>query len=191
MLPVYVMIGGGSSRFGQDKATYPVDGEPWAMHVGRRLAASLDQITLVGGASVPHELASLRWIADQPPQVGPLAGLMGAIVDRQQRLGPGLLVLASCDLVQPSRDDLAPLLATFADTQQLHVAAYRAADRWQPFPAVLHTLCQQRLATLIAEGVTSLQAVFTALESQAVPWPGDANGPPQANTLLELQRWRQ
>lgn len=177
--PVYVLIGGQSTRFGVDKATYEVDGEPWALHVGRRLAASDAEITLVGTLHEPDPLAALRRIDDSPACEGPLAGVLAALEDR----GTGLLTLASCDLLRPKAEWLKPLLLAHAENKGLDAAAYHAADRWQPFPSVVNAAWAKRVSL---NGGRSLQSAYDAANTLAIPWEHDPNGPPQANTPEEL-----
>lgn len=185
-LPVYVLIGGRSQRFGADKASHEVDGEPWALHVGRRLAENDRLITLVGREPPGDELAGLAFARDAEAIDGPLAGVISALRDRRERFGAGLLVLASCDLVRPQRSWLDRLVRRFDSSPQLSAAAYRSEDRWQPFPSMLHT---RWLDGLVEDReAVSLQAAFDATGAAAVPWPGDPAGPPQANDVPTLTR---
>jgi len=179
-LPVYVLVGGGSRRFGVAKATHVVDGEPWALHVGRRLARDDAAITLVGEFASAAELDLVRRIADSPRVAGPLGGLLAALEDR----GDGLLTLASCDLVRPDPAWLKPLLTQHATDPTLHVAAYTASERWQPFPSVVHTRWLPQLARVVEAGARSFQSVFEAAITAGVGWPGEAV--PQANTPEQL-----
>lgn len=180
-LPVYVLVGGASRRFGADKATTLVDGDPWALHVGQRLAAPGAEIVLVGKSS--GSFGGVRRIDDAPEVAGPLAGVLAALADR----GDGLLALASCDLVRPERDWLAPLVALHEADATLGVAAYRTPDRWQPFPSVAHPRWLATLAEQAATGVGSLQAALDSAKSAAITWPGATEGPPQANTPETLR----
>ena len=181
--PVYVLIGGKSSRFGAEKAAFPVDGQPWAPHVGERLSGQ-QSYTLVGNASAEGVLLGVPRIEDAPDCVGPLAGVVAALEDRRKRLGEGLLVLASCDLVRPEPWWLIPLLSAHHDDAGLEIAAYKTHGLWQPFPSVVHT----RWRPNAAYGNSSLQAAFGAAQSCAACWPGGGAGPPQANTRGELER---
>ncbi len=183
-IPVYVLVGGASRRFGADKATTLVDGEPWALHVARRLAAPGEEIVLVGPPS-SDVFDPYRRIDDCPGVEGPVAGVLAALKDRQEKHGDGLLVLASCDLVRPESAWLEPLVASF--DEGIDVAAYRAMDRWQPFPCVAHTRWLASLSEQAAGGVRSLQATLDASNAAAVAWNGAAEGPPQANGPAELQ----
>lgn len=186
-LPVYVLIGGASRRFGADKATHHVDGEPWARHVGRRLAKPSDPVLLVGDRPAGDALADSVVIPDTPGVPGPLGGLLAALADREARWGAGLLCLASCDLVRPERAWLGPLLHSHQAREDLDVAAYHAADRWQPFPSVVHTRWIEKLVTMSGEGVRSLQIALQRSDSVATTWSAGL-GPPQANSPEELAR---
>ncbi|MEN0111992.1 MAG: NTP transferase domain-containing protein, partial [Planctomycetota bacterium] len=133
-LPVYVLTGGASSRFGADKANHPIDGEPWAVHVGRRLAPD-GSFTLVGDVAV--DASGVRRIVEGCPGFGPLGGVTAACRDRFEASGDGWLVVASCDLVRPTRDWLTPLRD--ATTATALAVAYRDRERWQPMPLIAHT----------------------------------------------------
>ena len=188
-LPVYVLVGGRSERFGTAKATYPVDGQPWAVHVASRLSGDLSRAAVVGKAELP-ELNDLRFVTDFFDADGPLAGVLAAIADRLEQYGQGRLVLASCDLVRPEVGWLRPLAAALDADDALEVAAYRVDDLWQPFPMIAHTCWLERLEAWVAgDGKRSLQAVLNKSNAAAVAWPGlPPNGPAQANTSEELQR---
>ncbi|MEO0529406.1 MAG: NTP transferase domain-containing protein [Planctomycetota bacterium] len=185
-LPVYVLVGGGSQRFGSAKATHPVDGQPWALHVATRLSSDTPRVAMVGNAALP-ELCDVRFVPDHPRYQGPLTGALAAIEDRLEQYGPGRLVLASCDLVRPEPRWLTPLCVAH-DEQLLDVAAYRIDGLWQPFPSVVHTRWRAQLSQLLAGGRRSFQAVLDESETQSVSWESaPASGPPQANTPEALR----
>lgn len=186
-LPIYVLIGGESRRFGRDKATEPIDGVPWAMDVGRRLSGG-KEFTLVGTSRAGGGLSTVRRIDDALPDEGPLCGILAAIRDRNSRFGSGWMVIASCDLVQADRAWLTPLVAECRN--DVHVIAYHVAGRWQPFPALVHTSWEAELAIALRGGVRSIQQAFADAASHAASWPGTGDGPPQANTPEELARRR-
>ncbi len=186
-LPLYVLIGGESRRFGQDKALHPVDGEPWAMHVARRLTLPGDPVVMVGKAPPSELLTEAFSVPDAPGVGGPLGGVMAALADREARWGPGLLGLASCDLVRPERAWLRPLLALILAQPDLDATAYRDAKGWQPFPSVLHTRWLDGLRELSDEGVRSLQTAFDRSRVIGEPWAHGPEGPAQANSLEALQ----
>lgn len=189
LAPVYVLIGGQSTRFGSDKATRDIAGEPWALHVGLRLAGDGGDITLVGKQHPSGPLASVRFVQDSPLGNGPLAGAAAAIDDRVSRLGEGPLILASCDLVGPYAEWLTPLFDVLNANAELDAAAYKTPRGWEPFPSLLHTRWAPRLLPQIEAGCRSFQSVFQKSHVAALPWQGPNGGPPQANSPEELDEW--
>lgn len=193
-LSVYILMGGMSKRFGTDKASYPINGKPWVIDTGERLALK-SKLRLVGcERPTPIELAAIPFIQDAEPAVGVLSGVVAALRHCREAEGDRLLVLASCDLVRPLFAWLTPLIEAHRQDSRLEVAAFFAAERWQPFPSVVHTRWLPRLESHLASPDDhSLQSLFRQSNGRAVPWQdqpwnGSINGPPQANTPEELQR---
>ncbi len=193
-IPLYLLIGGESRRFGCDKASHSLQGTPWVEKTASGLAAcaqtqtTLAQVTLVGQLRSTDKLADFRVIEDRRPGIGPLGGVLASLLDRREQRGEGLLSIASCDLVDPEASWLQPLIEAFADNPSLEVAAYQAADRWQPFPMIAHTRWTRRLEQQITQGDGSLQQALRNSVAHAVPWPHGEAGPPQANTPDALRR---
>lgn len=184
MPPVYVLIGGRSERFGRDKATFAIDGRPWALHVAERLAGGGDA-TLVGRAADANAFAGTRVIEDAPAASGPIAGVLAALADRRRRLGEGRLVIASCDLVRPTREWVEPLVAALDANRSARLAAYHADGLWQPFPMVVETRCEPPGAARGGRNA-SLQRWLEDAEAVRVAWHGSGAAPPQANRPNEL-----
>ena len=142
---LYVLAGGASSRFGSDKALAEVDGVPLVRRVIEGLSARLwpepanqhDRATLVTGAYERYKHLGYTAITDRPHGVGPIGGLSAALNHRLNSIGPGWVLLASCDLVQPTQDWITPLLVCL-DTDSARAIAYRG-DCWEPMLALYHT----------------------------------------------------
>ncbi|MEQ8847628.1 NTP transferase domain-containing protein [Botrimarina sp.] len=190
MTPVYVLVGGESRRFGRNKAEVDVDGEPWALHVGRRLAPGHEPV-LVGSPPPCETLDACRYIPDAPESPGPVGGLIAALRDRLTQYGPGELVLASCDLVRPERQWLAPLFDAIDADPDVDAVGYFADGVWQPFPSVAHTRWLDRVIVAALGGVESLQQLADSPRVLSIPWEGTAGGPSQANTPEELAAYTQ
>lgn len=85
-----VLVGGGSSRMGRDKAHLPVGGVPGAVRVARLLAALFSDVMLVGGD--PPAAAPGRLVPDGPGPVAALRGLVAALAACRE---PWLFVAAT------------------------------------------------------------------------------------------------
>src|SRR5437879_3536860 len=98
-IPVYILAGGKSRRFGSDKARAILDGKPLILHVADALRPIASSLTVVADISGKYDDLALTTITDLQPGLGPLGGLFTALNDCRH---PWLL-LAPCDFagIQP------------------------------------------------------------------------------------------
>src|SRR5688500_13149793 len=84
---------------GADKALLEIDGVPMALRVaGARRAAGADRVLAVGGDGAALADIGLQFVDDAWPGAGPLGGLVTALGASDA----DIVVVASCDLVEPS-----------------------------------------------------------------------------------------
>src|SRR5580698_5272190 len=75
----FVLAGGGSRRFGRDKALVEFDGEPLIARLCRTLqAATIDPVRIIGNAA-KYSHIGVECIADRWPGEGPLGGIITAL----------------------------------------------------------------------------------------------------------------
>ena len=74
----YVLTGGRSSRFGDNKALAQIDDKPMAVHVVDRILPACQQVTLVGAKAVYGGLG-LPVVEDSVEGFGPVAGMLAAL----------------------------------------------------------------------------------------------------------------
>lgn len=91
----YILCGGESSRFGTDKARYPIGALPMWQHVAEAIAPSVAEVVLVVRETWAD--TGLRQITDRNPERGPLVGIEAAITDAKARQRDALVV--ACDLL--------------------------------------------------------------------------------------------
>lgn len=190
--PLYILTGGKSSRFGQDKAFYQLpDGSLWYEHVYQKLGIAQADVVLVQPKKHPHEGIAERVIADTPPEIGPLGGIRAALQDRLNHAEAGWILLASCDLIHPSAHWITQLTQEAGQQAPAGVNACQAVvfqtDRYHPFPSLLHTTALPAIDSSIAAQRRSLQLLLSQIETVTLPFP-DNQGPAQANTLGALIR---
>ncbi|MBK9119403.1 MAG: molybdenum cofactor guanylyltransferase [Phycisphaerales bacterium] len=201
-LPVYILAGGRSRRFGSDKARALVAGVPLLVHVAAALRPVTPEPTVV--ADTPGKYADLgfRTIVDGYPGRGPLGGLHAALADLAARAGVrssqtggaanAALVLVSCDFVVLRAAWIEALRAALhGDT----VAAAFGGAHWEPLPGIyrapLLEVVEKRLQS--ASG-GALHALLDTVNAVRVPVPSDwpplahVNTPPELALAIDTQR---
>jgi paraquat-inducible protein A len=130
-LPLYILAGGQSTRFGSDKARARIDGRPLILRLIDSLAPIVDAVHVV---APPGRYADLGFagIPDLVTGKGPIGGLLTALAHRQS----GWLALVSCDITEISPDWFTRL--TTHIRPGVHAIAVRD-DHWQSLAALYHT----------------------------------------------------
>ncbi|RMF37913.1 MAG: molybdenum cofactor guanylyltransferase [Planctomycetota bacterium] len=193
--PFYILAGGRSSRFGSDKATADVTGQPQVVNLMAQLTRTGGPVHVVADHADRYQALDIPCVADAIPGAGPLAGLVAALEHRLENYGPGWLWLVPCDQLVWDPKWEPPLVAhTVRDCLVVCYGRNKpmesAADllSGEPLPAMYHTL----LAELAAENLMTsnrrslhglLRTVRVAIEPTDTP-PTDFT----FNTPAELAR---
>lgn len=159
-VPVYILAGGQSRRFGSDKARATLDGKPLILHVADGLRLFASSITAVAQVPEKYSDLGLRTIADLQPALGPVGGLLTALAD----CAAPWLLLTSCDLVGVARSSIQALLT--ADRRTAQVIAFKSG-LWQPMPALYH----RSLSPLVSQVISSDRRSMQLLLDSAVVLP--------------------
>jgi len=180
-LPVYILAGGRSSRFGSDKARATLHGRPLLSHVATMLEPVASHITVVADRIDKYDDLGFRTIADRKPGVGPLGGLHAALGDLPA--DGDWLLLCSCDALVIRSAWLRQL--TNAITDDRDAVAFRG-HRWQPMPALYAHWAAPRVSQQIERDQRSMQALLHRLNAASVPIPEDWPEHWQANRPADL-----
>lgn len=163
-LPVYILAGGRSSRFGSEKAFALLGGRPLIAHVVEAVRPWASAVTVVTGRAGSFDRIGLRTIPDLLPQRGPLGGLHAALVDsagqhaephaKTDSAAHGIdakthLLLCACDQPGINPGLIEPLVA--GTTSGALAAAYRENQRWQPLPGVYALALLPRVEAMLTE----------------------------------------
>lgn len=178
---LYVLAGGTSSRFGQDKARAVLDGMPLVARVAAMLGPATVSTTVVADVAGKYGDLGLRTIADLSAGLGPIGGLDAALADR----GEGHLLLAACDLVTARPEWIKPLQRAAGAEGS---AAFRSPSGWEPLLAWYHTSLSEVVTMRTAGKDRSLQSLLDACGAEAVDLPADWPELNQVNTPEEYRR---
>lgn len=153
-----VLCGGGSRRFGTDKALQRVAGRTLLERVVASLAPARERL-LVGRA---YPLEGTRYVADLRPGQGPLAGLEAALTAASQPW----LALAACDLPCLTASYWR-LLCRHADGTR-GVVVRDGQGRLEPLAALYHRSALPEVRARLDRGSRDLQGLLQAVPTVAV-----------------------
>ena len=176
MIPLYILAGGESSRFGSDKARAELGGHPLIVRVADGLRPACSSVTAVAREADLYIDLDIDTIGDDEPGQGPMGGLVTAL-----RHAGGPLFLASCDLREP-RADWAQQVIGAGTT-----AAVKTNRGWEPLFARYDPTVLPIAERLLSEGERSLQVLLGEVEALALDAPDDWPDPSSFNTPDDLK----
>lgn len=182
-VPVYILAGGRSSRFGSDKARAFFNDQPLLCHVAALLKPIASEMTVVADHADKYADLGFRTIADRRPGLGPMAGLDTALHDLSA--GTGWLLMCSCDAIVLRRPWLDQLLAAPGPG---HDAVAFKDQHWQPMPGLYNASARPTVSAHIAGNDRSMQSLLNQLTTHPQPLPPDWDDRWQINTPDDLKR---
>jgi len=185
--PLYLLAGGGSRRFGSDKALARVGSQTLLEHVVAAFVDVVSRVTIVAplDRAYPHVHAKVSRITEANPGQGPLGGLAGALAHRREHEGEGWIWLAPCDQpdVEPGWYDR---LETMRHVDDRAVVFCDASQRLQPLVGLYHTDVLPAATEALATQKRGLSRWLKQQHVRVVEgWPGTIN----CNHREELAAW--
>ena len=179
----FVLVGGKSTRMGQDKALLPWGSRRLVEKVAATVAAAAGTVTLVGR---PERYANLGipCLADCRHELGPLAGIEAALKMEQGEWN----LIVGCDMPDISDPVLRCLLEKAGQTQASCVAARDSTGQIHPLCAVYHSRCLSVIKRSLDEGNLKLMNVLKDLQAEYIAVPIRLGN---INTPKDWLHWRQ
>lgn len=175
-----LLAGGRGQRMeGADKGLLPLDGEPLALHVLRRLRPQVAGLMISANRNADLYRQWAPVVADDlPGQRGPLAGVLAGLSNCLTEW----MAVAPCDLPALPDDVVARLIAGRSEA----LAAYAApADRGHSLVCLLHRSLAPSLAAALAADQPRVAGWFSRVGARAVRFD-DAAAFANLNTPDEL-----
>lgn len=180
-VPVYILAGGSSSRFGRDKAREAVDGDPLLVHVARSLEPVAAKTIVIADRPGKYSDLGFETIADLQPGLGPLGGLQAALSHCRE----GWLLCASCDRIGIRPEWLQALFAGI--TNGARAVVYRGRI-WQPMPALYHASLAPQVNAAIDTGRLSPWVLLEENDAVALDLPAGWETSLDINAPEELEK---
>jgi molybdopterin-guanine dinucleotide biosynthesis protein A len=162
----YVLAGGGSTRFGQDKALVEIDGAPMLMrmravlsHVATdvQVIASLQKYAAFGVAGIPD-----RWEGQ-----GPLAGIITALLSTKENGRAEWNLIIGCDMPFLTQGWLSYLLKR-ALASAAEVVAPKSEQGLEPLCACWRTAAAPKLQNAFERGTRKITEAMKQLQLEVV-----------------------
>jgi molybdopterin-guanine dinucleotide biosynthesis protein A len=163
----YVLAGGGSTRFGRDKALVEVGGTPMLermIELLRRVTSQVRIVAMLGKyATFGAEIVEDRW-----PGEGPLGGIITALEDAAQTTArPEWNLILSCDMPFLTGEWLA-LLCDRAGRSKAQVVFPHSASGPEPLCACWQTVAAAKLRSGFEGGVRKVTEGIALLRAEVL-----------------------
>ena len=178
----YVLAGGHSSRFGVDKATYPIGERPMALWVAEALATHSATVTIVGDPA-RHGCLGLPVIEDPVPGAGPLAGIVSAL----ENLESPWCLIAACDMPRLGTAPLGSLVREAVCGESQAVLIRTPDGHLQPLCGMYAKSAFEPLNAALKQGIRKVTDALDRVVWQALQ-TSDPEPFANINRLEDLER---
>ena len=175
----YVLAGGASSRFGEDKALIELGGVPMILRMCELLRGLVGEAILI---APPERYAGfgLKNVADGWPGEGPLGGILTALIATRDANAQGARaerpsqeperqwnIVLGCDMPFLTREWLT-YLTERASASDAEVIAPRSAKGLEPLSACWRTSAVSKLQSVFNEGVRKVSRAMNSLKMETI-----------------------
>jgi len=163
----YVLAGGGSTRFGRDKALAEVGGAPMLAQMRALLSDVTSEVKVI---AAPHRYSALGIpsIADRWEGQGPLAGIITALLTTQEGAsGAEWNLIVGCDMPFLSRIWLRYLI-TRALASETQVVVPRSENGLEPLCACWRSSGAEGLRRVFESGIRKVTEAMRQLQMEIV-----------------------
>ena len=159
---IYILAGGKSSRFGEDKASYIYNGKALIAYV-RDTFISIKRPKVVAKAPRQFTEFNLQTIHDMMGD-GPLSGLHAALNDTEDEW----ILLVPCDTLGFNINWLKPF-----EGSEKKAIAFHDSKRWLPLFSAFHKDALPIVTKNLQNENTSLWRLLDALDAEKIMIPND------------------
>ena len=185
----YILAGGQSSRFGENKALVSVFGEPLIVRLASQLVSDSMNVTLVVQNVEDYSAYGIPSIEDGLENSGPLAGVLAALRN-SEGLGDEWCVITSCDILNWRTEWISALNSALNSTPDAEAVVFSGEkpESFQPFPGLYRTEILELGKELWNDGVRSMRKFHSRIGKKVVRCPLERILHPKTfNTQEELK----
>jgi len=163
----YILAGGGSTRFGRDKALVEFDGQPMLARMVKLMRSVTKDLKLVATPDKYVEFGA-QLVADGWPGQGPLGGIIAALEDgAKSPADSGWNLIVSCDMPFLTREWLV-FLSERAAKSNAQVVFPHSASGPEPLCACWQTSAAAKLRSGFERGVRKVTEGIALLRAEVL-----------------------
>jgi molybdenum cofactor guanylyltransferase len=167
----YVLAGGGSRRFGRDKALVEFGGVPLLLRLATSLRSYTTSVAVIGGVEKYAALdPQLRVLEDRWPGEGPLGGIITALENTRTTSGDVRWnVILSCDMPFVTADWLAAMVQFTREISSNAKVLFPLSDHGpEPLCACYRTDAVDELKSQFEQGVRKVTQALKQLSTEVL-----------------------
>lgn len=165
----YVLAGGGSTRFGRDKALVEMEGAPMLLRM-RALLSSVSTDVHVISASHKYAAIGVTGIPDRWEGQGPLAGIVTALLITEETSAAEWNLIIGCDMPFLTREWLSYLVERVL-ASDAEVVAPKSLQGLEPLCACWRTSAAAKLQDAFDSGTRKITQAMKQLQLEIVDEP--------------------
>jgi molybdopterin-guanine dinucleotide biosynthesis protein A len=163
----YVLAGGGSTRFGRDKALVEIDGVPMLLRMRSLLSGVTKQVTVIA-PPLRYSALGVTSVSDRWEGQGPLAGILTALLTaKESGQAAEWNLIVGCDMPFLTQEWLSYLLE-LALASGAEIVSPRSAQGLEPLCTCWHTRAIPKLQNAFDRGVRKITTAMKGLEMEVV-----------------------
>jgi molybdopterin-guanine dinucleotide biosynthesis protein A len=163
----YVLAGGGSTRFGQDKALAKIDGLPMLLRMRDLVRETTREVQVIAGVE-KYEALGIAGVPDRWDGQGPLAGIITALLTTQEAsVSKEWNLIVGCDMPFLTREWLS-YLSDRALASQAEIVAPKSAQGLEPLCACWRTNAAAKLQRIFEGGIRKITEAMRRLDIEIV-----------------------
>ena len=158
----FVLAGGGSTRFGRDKASAVIVGKPMLTRMCELVSGTVGREVRVIGAATKYGTYGTKCVEDRWPGEGPLGGILTALLETESTTATKWNLIVSCDMPFLTGEMLL-FCVDRAMNSVAEVVVPRSANGLEPLCACWRTAASTKLQPVFERGVRKVTEAMTHL----------------------------
>ncbi len=160
-ISAFIIAGGKSSRFGQDKSLFPYQGKPLIEHVIEAIRPVIERISIIGGGAERFTFLGIPCRGDIIPGLGPIGGVYTALHESETERA----FVFACDM-PGLNTELIRFMASLSEGFDVTVPAVNG--KYEPLHAVYSKSCITHIEKSIRDGNRRTVGFFDRVSVRSV-----------------------